>query len=122
MAGHRLPHRKIYVEFSAFRPLRLIDRLRRYYGCGAWAGKLFCLLMALDFLLLWLLEICFPWEGIDKARDWPKKEKKWKEGGQDVQVNRERDAELMVVTGKEGKLKGVEYVNGIGMEWNQCEL
>jgi len=78
--------------------------------------------MALDFLLLWLLEICFPWEGIDKARDWPKKEKKWKEGGQDVQVNRERDAELMVVTGKEGKLKGVEYVNGIGMEWNQCEL
>jgi hypothetical protein len=27
----------------------------------------------LDFLLLWFLEFCFPREGIDVARDWPKK-------------------------------------------------
>lgn len=64
---------KVYNEISSRTPLPLIDRLKRYYGCGAWAGKLFCLLVALDFLLLWFLEFCFPRETIDVARDWPKK-------------------------------------------------
>lgn len=31
------------------------------------------MLVALDFLLLSFLEFCFPREGIDIARDWPKK-------------------------------------------------
>jgi hypothetical protein len=64
---------KVYNEITKRTPLPLIDRLKRYYGCGAWAGKLFCLLVALDFLLLWFLEFCFPKEGIDIARNWPKK-------------------------------------------------
>jgi phosphatidylinositol N-acetylglucosaminyltransferase subunit A len=64
---------KVYNEIHQRTPLPLIDRLKRYYGCGAWAGKLFCLLVALDFLLLWFLEFCFPRENIDVARDWPKK-------------------------------------------------
>jgi phosphatidylinositol glycan class A protein len=64
---------KVYNDITLRSPLPLIDRLKRYYGCGAWAGKLFCLLVALDFLLLWFLEFCFPNEGIDVARDWPKK-------------------------------------------------
>jgi phosphatidylinositol N-acetylglucosaminyltransferase subunit A len=64
---------KVYNDITVKQPLPLIDRLKRYYGCGAWAGKLFCLLVALDFLLLWFLEFCFPREGIDIARDWPKK-------------------------------------------------
>jgi phosphatidylinositol N-acetylglucosaminyltransferase subunit A len=64
---------KVYNEITLRTPLPLIDRLKRYYGCGAWAGKLFCLLVALDFLLLWFLEFCFPRDGIDVARDWPKK-------------------------------------------------
>ena len=64
---------KVYNDITLRTPLPLIDRLKRYYGCGAWAGKLFCLLVALDFLLLWFLEFCFPREGIDVARDWPKK-------------------------------------------------
>src|SRR5271170_163519 len=68
-----LPTEKVYNEISSRTPLPLIDRLKRYYGCGAWAGKLFCLLVALDFLLLWFLEFCFPREGIDVARNWPKK-------------------------------------------------
>jgi phosphatidylinositol N-acetylglucosaminyltransferase subunit A len=64
---------KVYNEITQRTPLPLIDRLKRYYGCGAWAGKLFCLLVVLDFLLLWFLEFCFPREGVDIARDWPKK-------------------------------------------------
>jgi phosphatidylinositol glycan class A protein len=64
---------KVYNDITSRTPLPLIDRLKRYYGCGAWAGKLFCLLVALDFLLLLFLEFCFPGEKIDVARDWPKK-------------------------------------------------
>ncbi|EEQ28584.1 phosphatidylinositol:UDP-GlcNAc transferase subunit PIG-A [Microsporum canis CBS 113480] len=51
----------------------LIDRLKRYYGCGIWAGKLFCLCVVIDFLLYVFLELWMPRSGIDIARDWPKK-------------------------------------------------
>lgn len=52
----------------------LIDRLKRYYGCGIWAGKLFCLCVIIDYLLFILLEMWAPRENIDIAKDWPKKE------------------------------------------------
>jgi phosphatidylinositol N-acetylglucosaminyltransferase subunit A len=64
---------KVYNEIMQRNSFPLIDRLKRFYGCGAWAGKLFCLLIALDFLLLCLLEFCFPKDRIDIARDWPRK-------------------------------------------------
>lgn len=51
----------------------LIDRLKRYYGCGIWAGKLFCLCVILDYLLFVFLELCAPRASIDIAKDWPKK-------------------------------------------------
>ena len=51
--------------------LPLIERFRRYYGCGPWAGKLFVLVVALDYLLLKLLEWCRPREDIDIAIDFP---------------------------------------------------
>ena len=51
----------------------LIDRLKRYYGCGIWAGKLFCLCVVVDYLLYVFLEFCFPRAGIDIAKNWPKK-------------------------------------------------
>jgi phosphatidylinositol glycan class A protein len=53
----------------------LIDRLKRYYGCGIWAGKLFCICVIIDFLLLVFLELWFPREKIDVARRWPGKGK-----------------------------------------------
>ena len=37
--------------------------------------------MALDFLLLWLLEFCAPRERVDVARDWPKKKRVYVEEG-----------------------------------------
>ncbi|KAF2749440.1 glycosyltransferase family 4 protein [Sporormia fimetaria CBS 119925] len=52
----------------------LIDRLKRYYGCGVWAGKLFCVCAIVDYLLFVFLEIMAPRTQIDIARDWPKKE------------------------------------------------
>jgi phosphatidylinositol glycan class A protein len=51
----------------------LIDRLKRYYGCGIWAGKLFCLCVVVDFLLFVFLELWAPRANIDIARNWPKK-------------------------------------------------
>ena len=51
----------------------LIDRLKRYYGCGIWAGKLFCLCVVIDYLLFVFLEMWVPRANIDIARDWPKK-------------------------------------------------
>jgi phosphatidylinositol glycan class A protein len=52
----------------------LIDRLKRYYGCGIWAGKLFCICALVDYLIFVLLESIFPRGRIDTVRDWPKKE------------------------------------------------
>jgi phosphatidylinositol N-acetylglucosaminyltransferase subunit A len=51
----------------------LIDRLNRYYGCGIWAGKLFCLCAVIDFLIFLFLEVWAPRSQIDIARDWPQK-------------------------------------------------
>jgi len=51
----------------------LIDRLKRYYGCGIWAGKLFCLCVVIDYLLFVFLEMWAPRANIDIAKDWPKK-------------------------------------------------
>ena len=45
----------------------MIERLRRYYGCGVWAGKLFCILMALDYLIWIFLEWVAPRESIEIA-------------------------------------------------------
>lgn len=60
---------------SGAQSFALIDRLKRYYGCGIWAGKLFCLCVVVDYLLYLLLEFCAPREAIDIAKNWPKKEK-----------------------------------------------
>lgn len=51
----------------------LIERLKRYYGCGIWAGKLFCLCVIVDYLLYLILEVFAPRSRIDICKDWPKK-------------------------------------------------
>ena len=58
----------------------LIDRLKRYYGCGIWAGKLFCMCVIVDYLLFVFLELWAPRASIDIARDWPKESAHDKEG------------------------------------------
>jgi phosphatidylinositol glycan class A protein len=55
------------------RSFALIDRLKRYYGCGIWAGKLFCLCAIVDYLLFVVLEVFAPRSRIDVCRNWPKK-------------------------------------------------
>lgn len=71
----------------------LIDRLKRYYGCGIWAGKLFCLCVVVDYLLLVFLELVAPGRKVDLVRDWPRKgpispEEEAKHGGGGLDMNR----------------------------------
>jgi phosphatidylinositol glycan class A protein len=58
---------------SRVRHFALIDRLKRYYGCGIWAGKLFCLCAIVDYLLFLILEWWYPRGSIDICPDWPRK-------------------------------------------------
>ncbi|KAK4888863.1 hypothetical protein LTR28_002865, partial [Elasticomyces elasticus] len=62
-----------YEQLGSTQSFALIDRLKRYYGCGIWAGKLFVLCVVVDYLLLVFLELWFPRSNIDICRDWPKK-------------------------------------------------
>ncbi|KAL5752667.1 hypothetical protein ACOSQ2_023174 [Xanthoceras sorbifolium] len=47
----------------------LVERLSRYLSCAAWAGKLFALVMIIDYLLWRLLQLWKPAEDIDEVSD-----------------------------------------------------
>ncbi|KAH9751882.1 phosphatidylinositol N-acetylglucosaminyltransferase subunit A [Citrus sinensis] len=51
--------------------LQLADAIMfvRYLSCGAWAGKLFCLVMIIDYLLWRFLELWKPAEDIEEVPD-----------------------------------------------------
>lgn len=59
---------RVYDDISSVSPLPLIERLKRYYGCGQFAGKLFCFLVAVDFLILLVLNLLFPKSSIDVCK------------------------------------------------------
>ncbi|ODQ65170.1 UDP-Glycosyltransferase/glycogen phosphorylase [Nadsonia fulvescens var. elongata DSM 6958] len=52
----------------------VLDRFKRYYGCGLWAGKLFVVCVVVDILLYHFLEFWWPRNHIDRAKKWPFKE------------------------------------------------
>lgn len=66
----------------------LIDRLKRYYGCGIWAGKLFCLCVVVDYLLFVFLEVFAPRANIDIAKSWPQKTLSQSKAKQDIEGER----------------------------------
>ncbi|KAH8552947.1 hypothetical protein BGW37DRAFT_487805 [Umbelopsis sp. PMI_123] len=64
---------KVYDLISMTQNSPLIERLRRYYGCGLYAGKIFCMVIALDYLFWVFLEILFPRDAIERAQRFPYK-------------------------------------------------
>jgi hypothetical protein len=60
---------QVYWKMREMHDYPLIERLRRYYGCGTWAGKIFCCVIALDFLFHLLLEYLLPKNEVDIAPD-----------------------------------------------------
>ncbi|ODV97811.1 hypothetical protein PACTADRAFT_36975 [Pachysolen tannophilus NRRL Y-2460] len=51
--------------------LNLIDRLKKYYSGGPWAGKLYVLCAVVDIFLYIFLEWWFPRDNIDVVKKWP---------------------------------------------------
>lgn len=51
----------------------LFERLRKYYCCGPFAGKLFALCAIVDIFIYMILEWLYPAEHIDKVNKWPRK-------------------------------------------------
>lgn len=62
---------KVYDKIWKLKTPPLMERLRRYYGCGIWAGKIFCIVMAVDYLFWRFLEWLFPTDEIDIAPAFP---------------------------------------------------
>ncbi|KAI8144473.1 GlcNAc transferase [Fennellomyces sp. T-0311] len=62
---------KVYDLISQTQEAPLIERLRRYYGCGLYAGKIFCMVMALDYLFWIFLEFMLPRHAIERAETFP---------------------------------------------------
>ncbi|RGB43371.1 Glycosyltransferase Family 4 protein [Rhizophagus diaphanus] len=62
---------KVYDAIWKMRIPPLMERLRRYYGCGLWAGKIFCILIAIDYLIWRFLEWLFPEQDIEIAPAFP---------------------------------------------------
>ncbi|PVU93483.1 hypothetical protein BB559_003264 [Furculomyces boomerangus] len=66
---HNIAYRTETVYYKVIRIPEppLIERLRLYYGCGRVAGKLFCMVAVVDFLLCFLFELLFPASEIEVA-------------------------------------------------------
>ncbi len=62
---------EVYQRVSQQPRLPFIERLRRYYGSGPWAGKLNCAIATLHLLWLLLLEWLQPASEIEIAPDLP---------------------------------------------------
>lgn len=60
-----------YGQPAQTQSFALMDRLKRYYGCGIWAGKLFVIVVVIDYLILCVLEFLYPSESIDRCKPWP---------------------------------------------------
>ncbi|EMC92067.1 glycosyltransferase family 4 protein [Baudoinia panamericana UAMH 10762] len=60
-----------YGQMAHTQSQALIDRLKRYFGCGVWAGKLFVVVVVVDYLIYCVLELIYPREGIDVCKPWP---------------------------------------------------
>ncbi|KAK9453137.1 hypothetical protein V1511DRAFT_505741 [Dipodascopsis uninucleata] len=64
---------KVYDIVAKIENEPVIYRLKKYYGCGIWAGKLFVMCVVLDYLLLRLLEWLYPEDSIDRVCKWPRR-------------------------------------------------
>lgn len=60
-----------YGSMASTQSFALIDRLKRYFGCGIWAGKLFVLVAIIDYLIYCFLEFMYPRSDIDRCKRWP---------------------------------------------------
>jgi len=70
---HNVTARTERVYFQVLNQPRatFLQRLRRFYDCGPWAGKIFSAFVMFDLLIWRMLEWLFPREQVEKAYDFP---------------------------------------------------
>ncbi|XP_078435846.1 UDP-Glycosyltransferase superfamily protein isoform X2 [Wolffia australiana] len=59
----------VYTRASSCPDENLLQRLSRYLSCGAWAGKLFCIVVIIDFLFWQFLQLWQPARNIEEVPD-----------------------------------------------------
>lgn len=57
----------VYDRLLREEKVPLIERLRRFYACGLWAGKIFCVVIALAYLFWQIMEWVSPASRIERA-------------------------------------------------------
>ena len=61
----------VYRKVVQGRGASFLDRLGRYYHCGVWAGKVWCIIVVAYFFTWKLIDYLYPAESIESAMDWP---------------------------------------------------
>lgn len=64
---------KVYDKVMKQEKQPVLNRLIKFYNAGTWAGVLFVLCVVVDYLILGVLEIFYPADGIEHAIKWPRK-------------------------------------------------
>ena len=57
----------VYDRLLREEKVPFMERLRRFYACGLWAGKIFCIIVALAYLFWQILEWWSPEESVELA-------------------------------------------------------
>lgn len=103
-----------YGQPGTTQSFALIDRLKRYYGCGIWAGKLFVIVVVIDYLIYCFLEIMYPRHSIDVCKPWPAVHKE--PLGGDGEAEGDREVERFGTVRQKSPRKGrMGDVTGLGL-------
>lgn len=69
----------------------LIQKLKKYYNMGPWAGKLYVLCVVVDIFILFVLQWIFPDTNIDRVRHWPNAARKTNKDNTELESEEECD-------------------------------
>ncbi|GAA6027252.1 hypothetical protein JCM8097_002527 [Rhodosporidiobolus ruineniae] len=58
---------RVYYQAMEVPRVPVVERMRRYYGTGAVFGKIMCIILIVDYILLALLDLFKPRDRIDRA-------------------------------------------------------
>lgn len=104
-----------YGQPTTTQSFALIDRLKRYFGCGVWAGKLFVIVVVIDYLIYCFLEITYPRHKIDLCKPWPAVHKGKVEGEAEAAAAADGEVERYGTVRQKAHAQRKESVAGLGL-------
>lgn len=57
----------VYEEVLSEEPPTTFERLQKYYSCGIYFGKILCIVVAVQIIFVWILELLYPRDSVDLA-------------------------------------------------------